>query len=337
MLFTPQKNRYPDLYPWTRDFVKAMRDGFWTVDKFSFESDLIDFASNLKPKEKEVIIRTLACIAQIEVKVKRFWARLGEILDHPGINSLGITMAHVEDIHDQAYARLTEILGAKEIFESIMKEPVVANRVKYLDKYNKKVYKDAKKQFIYSLILFTIFTENVSLFSQFYIILLLNRDDGVMKDTAQQVKYTRNEELIHAQAGMKIIEVLRKEEPELFDEELEKRIIEETYEAQKAEYALIDFILQGYSRPGLSDKILKNYINERLNDSLVAIGYKPIFEVDPELSEETKWMERGAYTPVKFDFFHGENTEYLMEDMAATDAFEINTSKALINKFSASI
>src|SRR5690606_21350300 len=144
----------------------------------------------------------LACIAQIEVKVKRYWARLGEVLDHPSMNSLGITMAHIEDIHDEAYARLTQILGMEHIFEDIKKVPAIVNRIKYLDKYNKKVYKEQKKQFVYSLILFTLFTENVSLFTQFYTILFINRRDGVMKDAAQQVKYTRNEELLHAQAGI---------------------------------------------------------------------------------------------------------------------------------------
>lgn len=334
MLFTPQQKRFPDLYPWAREFVKAMRDGFWTVDKFGFEADIIDFASRLSPEERDVFIRTLACIVQIEVKVKRFWVRLGEILDHPSINSLGITMGHVEDIHDSAYARLTEILGMEEIFETILDVPAVRDRVKYLDKYNKKVYKDAHKQFIYSLILFTLFTENVSLFSQFYIILFLNREDGVMKDTAQQVKYTRNEELIHAQAGMMLIRTLRAEYPELFDDELEARIIEECHVAQKSEYKLIDYILDGYNRPGLNANILKNYINERLNDSLNDIGYKPQFIIDPELSAQTKWMEQGAYTPVKFDFFHGENTEYLMEDMARSDDFDVNITQHTLNQIS---
>lgn len=327
MLFTPQKTIYPNKYPWAREFVKAMRDGFWTVDKFSFESDIIDYAK-LDAKTKGVLIRTLACIAQIEVKVKRYWARLGETLDHPAMHSLGIKMADVEDIHQDAYARLTEVLGAEKIFSEILDVPVIRDRVKYLDKYTKKVYADTRKQFIYSLILFTLFTENVSLFSQFYVILFLNREDGIMKDTAQQVKYTRNEELIHAQAGMMIIRTLREEYPELFDEELEQRIYEECEVARESEYRLIDYILEDYNRTGLNSDVLKNFINERLNNSLEDIGYnKHKFDVNPLLTLQTEWMERGAYTPVRFDFFHGENTEYIMEDMARTDSF--NTNKIL--------
>lgn len=333
MLFTPQKERFPDLYPWAKDYVKAMRAGFWTVDKFSFESDIIDFASKLKPAERQLLIRALACIAQIEVKVKKFWVKMPETLNHPAINSLGITMGHVEDIHDDAYAKLTEILGMTEIFKEILEVPVIANRVKYLDKYNQQVYTNDRQQFIYSLILFTLFTENVSLFTQFYAVLFLNREDGVMKDTAQQVKYTRNEELIHAQAGMRIIKQLRMEYPELFNKELEQRIYEECRVAQQAEFQLVDFILDGYERDGLNREVLRNYVNERLNESLVSIGYKPQFDIDPELSKKTEWMERGAYTPVKFDFFHGENTEYLDSDIAREDKFDVNSILNTINQY----
>jgi len=329
MLFEPQTDRYPDQYPWALDYVKALRDGFWTVDKFSFEADILDYSTKLSPETKKLLIRALACIAQIEVDVKTFWLKLGFTFNHPSLWSMGITFAHVEDIHDKAYARLTEVLGQLEIFKEIMQTDVIKNRVKYLKKYNTRVYEDDKKQAIYSLILFSLFMENVSLFSQFYIVLFLNREDGVMKDTAQQVKYTRNEELLHAQGGIKLVNTLRAEYPHLFDAELEARIYEECRVAQEAEHNLIEWIMEGYDRPGLNVPLMKNFIDDRLNSSLQAIGFNPIFAISTNMIEETAWMERGAYTPVKFDFFHGENTEYVMEDMAREDDFDLTFAAAV--------
>lgn len=322
MLFEPQTERYPDQYPWALSYVKALRDGFWTVDKFSFEADILDYATKLDPITKQLLIRALAFIAQVEVDVKTFWLKIGFTFNHPSIWSMGITFAHVEDIHDKAYARLTEVLGQLEIFQEIMQMDVVKNRVKYLKKYNSRIYEDDKKQAIYSLILFSLFMENVSLFSQFYIVLFLNREDGVMKDTAQQVKYTRNEELLHANGGMALINTLRKEEPELFDAELEARIYEECRVAQEAEHNMIEWIMEGYGRPGLNIPLMKNFIDDRLNTSLEGIGYKAIFDIDPEMIKQTAWMEQGAYSPIKVDFFHGENTEYVMEDMPREDSFK---------------
>lgn len=323
MLFEKQVTRYPDLYPWAQDYVKAMRDGFWTVDKFSFEADIMDFTTKLPAAEKELLIRTFAAISQIEINVKGFWANLYRHLPHPGMFSLGICMANVEDIHDKAYARLIEVLGQMEVFKSIIDVPVIQKRMAYLNKYTERVYDNDHKQFIYSLILFTLFTENVSLFSQFYVVMFLNREDGVMKDAAQQVKYTRNEELLHAQAGMKIIRTLREEYPELFDDALEARIREECWVAYEAEMKLLEWILDGYDRPGLNFEVMDNFIKDRLNSSLEGIGYEAQFKVEDHLTAQTAWMERGAYAPVKFDFFHGENTEYLMEDMPRADNFKM--------------
>jgi ribonucleoside-diphosphate reductase beta chain len=108
-----------------------------------------------------------------------------------------------------------------------MKLDWIQGRVKYLRKYTHRFYKDSKKQYIYALILFTLFVENVSLFSQFYIINWFSRNKNVLKDTDQQVRYTRNEENIHALVGIKIINVLREECPELFDSELIEKVRQE--------------------------------------------------------------------------------------------------------------
>ena len=70
MIFEEQVSRKPDHYPWTQDFIEAMHEGFWTDKEFSFSSDLQDFNVSLNDQEREIIIRTLSAIGQIEVSVK---------------------------------------------------------------------------------------------------------------------------------------------------------------------------------------------------------------------------------------------------------------------------
>ena len=321
MLFERQIARKPNLYPWTKDFIQAMWDGFWNAQKFSFDSDVNDFRLKMTDHERLIVARCLAAIAQIEVQVKKFWARLGDNLPHPSIDSMGTVMAHVEEIHNDAYEKLLDKMGMSNIFEENLNVPAIANRVKYLTKHNQKVYGDDKKQYIYSLILFTLFTENVSLFSQFYIILWMNRFQNRLKDAAQQVKYTRNEELLHAQAGMKVINTLRQEYPQYFDEDLEAKVIEECYVAYKAECHLVDWMLGDYNASNLNAEILKTFVATRLNESLEGIGYKPQFKIDPQLEAKTFWMTEGIYAPPKVDFFHGEPTTYTQSDDTDDDDF----------------
>src|SRR6056297_3858636 len=231
MLFEEQLSRKPDLYPWTKKFIDAIWEGFWTPDEFNFRSDYSQFKTDLTPEEQEVIVRALSAIGQIEVAVKSFWANVGTHLPHPSINDLGYAMANSEVIHNMAYEKLLDVLHLTHVFEENLNEEVIRGRVNYLRKYNEKVYENDRKQYIYSIILFTLFVENVSLFSQFYIILHFNRNRAVLKDCAQQVQYTRNEEMLHAQVGIQLINTLREEYPELFDDELVGRIQHECLES----------------------------------------------------------------------------------------------------------
>lgn len=321
MLFDKQVARKPNHYPWTKDFIQAMWDGFWNAQKFHFDSDVNDFRLKMTDQERVIVSRCLAAIAQIEVQVKKFWARLGDNLPHPSIDSLGTVMAHTEEIHNDAYEKLLDKMGMSNIFEENLHVPAIANRVKYLTKHNQKVYGDDKKQYIYSLVLFTLFTENVSLFSQFYIILWMNRFQNRLKDAAQQVKYTRNEELLHGQIGTKIINTLREEYPQYFDADMEAKVVEECHVAYAAECNLVDWMLGDYNQPNLNAEILKTFVAIRLNESLEGIGYKPQFKINPELEEKTFWMTEGIYAPPKVDFFHGEPTTYTQSDDTDDDDF----------------
>ena len=306
----------PDLYPWAKKYIEAMHSGFWTVNEFSFKSDIQQFKVNLTEQEREIIIRTLSAIGQIEVAVKTFWGKLGENLPNPSLQDLGFVMANVEVIHNEAYTRLLEVLGITEIFEENLKLDWIQGRVKYLRKYTHKFYKDSKKQYLYALILFTLFVENVSLFSQFYIINWFARFKNVLKDTDQQVKYTRNEENLHALVGIKIVNTIREEYPELFDEELVEKITSEAKEAFEAESKIIDWMVNGIKEEGLSAPILKEFVKDRINESMYQIGFPKVFEVDKNLTSYTMWFSEELLGNNHTDFFSSRPVEYSRDNQS---------------------
>lgn len=310
MIFEEQISRKPNNYKWTDEFIEAMHNGFWTDKEFSFKSDIQQFKVNLTEQEREIIIRTLSAIGQIEIAVKTFWAKLGENLPQPCFQDLGYVMANTEVIHNNAYERLLSVLGLEDVFEENLKLDWIEGRVKYLRKYTHKFYKDSKKQYLYAIILFTLFVENVSLFSQFYVINWFARFKNVLKDTDQQVKYTRNEENIHGIVGTKIINTIREEYPELFDEELTERILHEAEEAYKSEAKIVDWMVNGIQEDGLTAPILKEFIKDRINESLRGIGFPEAFEVDKELVKKTMWFSEELLGNNMTDFFHSRPVEY---------------------------
>lgn len=309
-IFEEQIARKPNHYPWTEEFIESMHSGFWTDKEFSFTSDVHQFRTELTEQEQQIIVRTLSAIGQIEIAVKTFWAKLGDNLPHPALSDMGYVMANTEVIHNNAYERLIEVLDMEDIFEENMKLEWIQGRVKYLKKYTHRFYKDSKKQYLYALILFTLFVENVSLFSQFYIINWFARFKNVLKDVDQQVKYTRNEENIHGLVGTKIINTIREEMPELFDEELKERVLQEAGEAYKAEAKIVDWMINGYQQEGLDAKILKEFIRNRINESLERIGFGSPLEVDSEMVKKTLWFDEELLGNNMTDFFHSRPVEY---------------------------
>lgn len=320
MIFDEQITRKPDHYPWTQDFIEAMHNGFWTVREFNFQSDIQDFRVSLTDQEQNIITRALSTIGQLEISVKKFWAKIGDNLPHPSINDMGYVMANVEVVHGDAYERLLEVLGIEDSFEEILKLDMIKGRVNYLRKHLHKFHSDNKKQFIYSLILFTLFVENIALFSQFYTIGFFSRYKNVLKDTNKQVEYTSREENLHAMIGIKLINTIKEEYPEIFDEELETKIMYEAKEAVKYECQIVEWIVNGYDHDKLNSNLLKEFIKNRMNESLVQIGYNELFDVDQELLSKTTWFDEQVLGNNMTDFFHSRPVEYSKKSQSFSEA-----------------
>lgn len=320
MLFDEQIARKPNLYPWTQQYIDKMWSGFWTPNEFNFKSDYAQFKKEMTEQEKQMIVKTLSAIGQVEIAVKKYWSQLGDRFPHPAMSDLGFVMANSEVIHNQAYEKLLDKLNLGKAFEENLQEPTLQGRVNYLRKYLKKVYSDDKKQQIYALILFTLFVENVSLFSQFYVILHFNTYKNMLKDTAQQVQYTKNEEMLHAQIGIKLINTLRDEYPDLFDDELTSKIIGEVDAAFEAESKIIDWMVGDYTYENLSAPILKEFIKKRINDSLSQIGITYRLPLNPDLTAKTVWFDEVLLGNAMTDFFHGKPIEYAKSNKVYDEA-----------------
>lgn len=319
-IFTERKNYKPFEYnDITEPFINAIWKSHWTHNEFTFKSDIQDFKTHLTKEEQEVIKRAVLLISQVEVSVKSYWSNIGKVLPKPEIADVGATFGGNEVIHSRSYSEILTKLGLNEEFQNLLTSGVVNNRVTYLSKYVNKIYKNDHQNIVYSLTLFTLFTENVSLFSQFFILLGFNRFDNILKDVANVVAYTSKEETIHALFGTTLINKIREEEPEIFTKEFEDKIIHEAEEAILAEEALVEWMLQGFENDFLSKDILMVFIKDRINTSLKDIGINHSFEVDQELLSKTLWMDEEILAPAMTDFFHKKPIDYAKKNKSYND------------------
>jgi ribonucleoside-diphosphate reductase beta chain len=140
-----------------------------------------------------------------------------------------------------------------------------------------------------------------------------------LKDTNKQNEYSAREEDLHAKVGIKLINTIRQEHPELFDEELEKKVIYEAGQAVKYEFEIIDWIVNGYDHEFLNSDLLKNFIKNRMNESLVQIGYPSLFDVDTDANFKTVWFDEQVLGNNMTDFFSAKPVEYSKNAMSFSE------------------
>ena len=66
----------------------------------------------------------------------------------------------------------------------------------------------------------------------------------------------------------------------------------------------------GYNHEKLNSPLLMEFIKNRMNESLVQIGYSKIFEVDEAQIAKTSWFDEQILGNNMTDFFHSRPVEY---------------------------
>jgi ribonucleoside-diphosphate reductase beta chain len=286
--------------------------------ELDFTADVQDFHSHLAPHEKEAIKKSLLAIAQIEVTVKSFWGDLYHHLPKPEFNGLGSTFAECEFRHSEAYSRLLSVLGYENEFEKLIEEPVIKKRIAYLEKALQHTKSEDPKKYVFSLILFSILIENVSLFSQFGIVLSFTRFKGYMKNVSNIIAWTSVDEQVHANAGMYIINQIKKEYPDFFDENTKKEISDLIESSIAVESEILDWIFADGEIETISKENLINFMKFRADESLAEIGMSKIFNVSAEQYKPMRWFEEEVFANSLDDFFAKRPVEYTKHDKSIT-------------------
>ena len=180
----------------------------------------------------------------------------------------------------------------------------------YLKKYLTGAADNSNEKYTLTLTLFSIFIENVSLFSQFVIIKSFNKHLNCLKDIDNVVQATQKEEVIHALLGVYLIKQIQKEFPEWFNEEFYVKLYRACKKAFEAECNIIDWIFEAGELDFLPKDVVKEFVKNRFNESLEMIGGQNVFEVDQEKLEQLKWFNVEILAEVNTDFFHKKPVTY---------------------------
>ena len=318
-IFEKRVNILPYAYPQLLDYKDAIRHSYWIDTEFNFTDDIQDFMVNITEDEREIIKRTMLSIAQIEVSVKTFWADMYKRMPITEVGDVGMTFAESEVRHKDAYARLLRILGLEKDFETVVNVPAIEGRIKYLSKYLDGTRSKDNKMYTKSVLLFSLFIEHVSLFSQFLIMMSFNKNKNVLKGISNVVEATSKEEDIHGNFGAEIINIIRRENPEWFDEDFKQLVYSACQKAFKAECGVLDWIFENSELSFLKKEVIEEFIKNRFNNSLKKIGYEPIFDVDGDAIKQTKWFDIEMTSTKEGDFFYKRSIDYNKKGKSITE------------------
>ncbi len=297
---------YPELY----EYVSAIRHSYWIHTEFNFVGDVQNFKVNVDEVERNAIKNAMLAIAQIEVAVKTFWGDIYKKIPKAEVGAVGATFAESEVRHTDAYSHLLEILGLNDVFHTIGEIPALMKRVNYLEKSLANARSEDNRDYSQSVLLFSLFIEHVSLFSQFLIIMSFNKYKNLFKGISNAVEATSKEEQIHGLFGIDLINIIKSEHPEWFDSAFEEEVITLCYEAMESEQQVVDWIFEKGEIEFLPKTVVIEFIKQRFNNSLQSIGIHKIFEVDEKVLKESEWFNDEVIGTKHGDFFNKKSINY---------------------------
>ena len=137
-----------------------------------------------------------------------------------------------------------------------------------------------------------------------------NKHKNLFKGISNAVEATSKEEQIHGLFGIDLINIIKKEHPEWFDDAHREMVAQMCREAFEAESHIVDWIFEDGELEFLPKATVLEFIKSRLNNSLRSIGMDPVFTLDEKLVEETDWFDDEVIATKHVDFFYKRSINY---------------------------
>jgi ribonucleoside-diphosphate reductase beta chain len=313
-----EKGLYMDpKYNFLENYVSIMYRGFWTPAKYEkliAEVDAPYFFNVLPELDQEVIKRAILAASMVENKVKTFWSLIPIDFPHTIIGDIGGLFSQSEVTHRRSYFALAKSL--KVDTDNIEQYEVLRGRVDYLTKHlevDPKII--GKKRILKKLLLFTSLVEKGSLFTQFYILMSYSMRNRGLKTIAALQESTAKEENIHYSFGIDLINIIKGEHPQLWDEYLIDLVTKNIAMAYNSELKLIDWFFEQGVPEHLTREEVVNFLGYNFNLICADLGLDMSFDFDEVLyDDKNAWFKQEVFISTEPDFFDNAAGGYASDD-----------------------
>lgn len=283
MDLTLRPMRYPLFYERFRDAIKNT----WSVEEVDLHSDLKDLA-RLSPAERHLVNRLVAFFATGDTIVaNNLVLNLYQHVNSPEGRLYLSRQLFEEAVHVQFYLTLLDTYVPDErerfaAFAAVENIPSIKHKADFCFKWIDSVYglrtltsADERRSFLLNLICFAACIEGLFFYGAFAYVYFL-RSRGLLNGLASGTNWVFRDESMHMAFAFDVIDTVRAEEPELFDDALVTQVRDMLAEAVECEVAFAeDLLVQGVSGMSLPD--MRSYLQHVADRRLGQLGIEPLY------------------------------------------------------------
>ena len=274
--------KYPVFYEMYKNAIKNT----WTVEEVDFSTDLVDLHSKLTPAEAHLISRLVAFFATGDSIVgNNLVLNLYKHVNSPEARLYLSRQLYEEALHVQFYLTLLDTYiphpdERAKAFAAIENIPSIQKKAqfsfKWMDSINTldriETLEDRRK-FLMNMICFANCIEGLFFFAAFAYVYFL-RSKGLLAGLATGTNWVFRDESMHINFALEVIHTARKEDPQIFNEQMNEMIIQMMEDAIECEMAFAEDIL-GQGIAGLSIKDMRTYLEFVADQRLETLHIPP--------------------------------------------------------------
>lgn len=285
MILTPglKLTLRPMAYPEFFEMYKSAIKNTWTVEEVDFATDISDLQQKMGPGERHLIHRLVAFFATGDsIVANNLVLNLYKHINSPEARMYLSRQLYEEALHIQFYLTLLDSYlpspeDRHQAFTAIDNIPSVHAKaqfcLKWMDSIQNLDQLDTaaqRRQFLLNLICFAACIEGLFFFAAFAYVYFL-RSRGLLHGLATGTNWVFRDESAHMEFAFQVVEIVRQEEPSLFDAQLISAIVQMMEEAVDCETQFAQDLLS-QNVAGLSVHSVRQYLEFVADQRLIRLG-----------------------------------------------------------------
>jgi len=275
----------PMRYPHFFDRFRAAIKNTWTVEEVDLHSDLPDL-HKLGPAERHLVRRLVAFFATGDTIVaNNLVLNLYQHINSPEARLYLSRQLFEEAVHVQFYLNLLDTYVPDETeryeaFQAIENVPSIKRKADFCFRWIDSIFdlgklrtRDDRRAFLLNLICFAACIEGLFFYGAFAYVYFL-RSRGLLHGLASGTNWVFRDESMHMAFAFDVIDTVRAEEPELFDDQMAAQVTAMLTEAVECEVQFAEDLL-GQGVPGLSLTDMRAYLQHVADRRLTQLGIPP--------------------------------------------------------------